>query len=45
LYSYLDGSTTAGSYFLEDVDLNGTKTLHGPATAASTTAVKEWMMY
>ncbi len=45
LYSYLDGSTTAGSYFLEDVDLNGTKTLHGPVTAASTTAVKEWMMY
>jgi hypothetical protein len=44
-YSYFDDSTTAGSYYLEDIDLNGTKTLHGPATAQATTDVRDWSLF
>lgn len=34
------------SYFLEDVDFNGTRTVHGPATtAAVTSAAVDWHQY
>ena len=34
-YSFLDKGLAAGTYYyqLEDVDLNGTTTLHGPVSA------------
>jgi uncharacterized repeat protein (TIGR01451 family) len=34
-YSWIDSSPSSGSgsYWLEDVDVNGTRTLHGPVTA------------
>ncbi len=32
-YSWIDSSPGAGAYWLEDVDVNGTRTLHGPVTA------------
>jgi uncharacterized repeat protein (TIGR01451 family) len=34
-YAWIDSSASAGSgtYWLEDVDVNGTRTLHGPVTA------------
>jgi uncharacterized repeat protein (TIGR01451 family) len=34
-YAWIDSSPGGGSeYYLEDVDVNGTRTLHGPVTAA-----------
>jgi len=36
-YSWIDSSQNpSGTYWLEDVDTNGSRTLHGPVTAAST---------
>jgi uncharacterized repeat protein (TIGR01451 family) len=36
-YSWIDWSAGAGgAYWLEDVDVNGTRTLHGPVTAEAT---------
>lgn len=38
-YQWIDKSPTAGGlYWLEDVDLNGTRTLHGPISASAATA-------
>jgi uncharacterized repeat protein (TIGR01451 family) len=39
-YSWIDSSPAAGSgsYWLEDVDVNGTRTLHGPLTAEAATS-------
>ena len=36
-YSWIDSSSASGTgaYWLEDVDVNGTRVLHGPVTAAS----------
>jgi uncharacterized repeat protein (TIGR01451 family) len=36
-YTWIDSSSTAGtgSYWLEDVDVNGTRTLHGPVSPAA----------
>ncbi|MEO8376144.1 MAG: hypothetical protein ABI579_00605 [Candidatus Sumerlaeota bacterium] len=46
VYTQTDSSAMTGSYFLEDVDLNGTKTLHGPVTASLATAgLKDWTVY
>lgn len=38
-YSWIDSSPAAGSaqYWLEDVDINGTRTLHGPVAANAAT--------
>ena len=38
-YSWIDSSANAGSgpYWLEDVDVNGTRILHGPASPAAST--------
>jgi uncharacterized repeat protein (TIGR01451 family) len=38
-YSWIDSSTGSGSgaYWLEDVDVNGTRALHGPVTAEAAT--------
>ncbi|MEO8376880.1 MAG: integrin alpha [Candidatus Sumerlaeota bacterium] len=48
-YAFIDAhalrSGEARQYFLEDVDLNGTKTLHGPVTAGNLTAVQNWEMF
>ncbi|MEO8377640.1 MAG: hypothetical protein ABI579_08205, partial [Candidatus Sumerlaeota bacterium] len=48
-YSFIDSaalrSGQSRQYFLEDVDLNGTKTLHGPVTAGNATAVQDWNMF
>jgi uncharacterized repeat protein (TIGR01451 family) len=39
-YSWIDSSPAAGSgsYWLEDVDVNGTRTQHGPVTAEAATS-------
>jgi uncharacterized repeat protein (TIGR01451 family) len=38
-YSWIDSSPSAGgSYWLEDVDTNGTRTLHGPVAAEAATS-------
>ncbi|MFZ0417401.1 MAG: C25 family cysteine peptidase [Candidatus Sulfotelmatobacter sp.] len=39
-YTWIDSSTGAGtgSYWLEDVDVNGTRVLHGPISATSSTS-------
>lgn len=44
-YRFLDAGITGGTYYLEDVDFNGTKTLHGPVTASSTTTIGDWTVY
>lgn len=39
-YSWVDSSSSAGggSYWLEDVDVNGTRTMHGPVSVDSSTS-------
>jgi uncharacterized repeat protein (TIGR01451 family) len=38
-YAWIDSSsTTGGTYWLEDMDVNGTRALHGPVTADATTS-------
>ena len=39
-YTWIDSSSSAGNgaYWLEDVDVNGTRVLHGPVTAEATSA-------
>jgi uncharacterized repeat protein (TIGR01451 family) len=39
-YSWIDSSSTSGSgaYWVEDVDVNGTRTMHGPVTVEASTA-------
>jgi uncharacterized repeat protein (TIGR01451 family) len=39
-YTWIDSSSASGTgaYWLEDVDVNGTRTLHGPVTAEATTS-------
>jgi uncharacterized repeat protein (TIGR01451 family) len=41
-YTWIDSSTGAGtgSYWLEDVDVNGTRALHGPISATSSTSTQ-----
>jgi uncharacterized repeat protein (TIGR01451 family) len=40
IYTWIDSSASAGSgsYWLEDVDTNGTRTLHGPVSAEAATS-------
>jgi hypothetical protein len=42
-YAWIDPSApgSGATYWLEDVDVNGTRTMHGPVTAAGTQAVFE----
>jgi uncharacterized repeat protein (TIGR01451 family) len=42
-YAWIDSSTAAGngSYWLEDVDVSGTRTLHGPVSAAAASSPNE----
>jgi uncharacterized repeat protein (TIGR01451 family) len=42
-YAWIDSSVSAGSgsYWLEDIDVNGTRVLHGPISASHFTSV-EW---
>ena len=44
-YSFTDTANTDGSYFLEDIDLNGTRTLHGPVSASAVSDVKDWSLF
>jgi len=44
-YSYLVEGATSGTYYLEDVDLTGTKTLHGPVTASGSSSVSNWELF
>ncbi len=44
-YSYFDDTSTITTYFLEDVDLSGTKTLHGPIAISSSTSTRDWVLY
>lgn len=45
-YSYWDSASQTGSYYLEDVDLSGTKTLHGPVvTTSSTSSLADWTAF
>ncbi len=48
-YQLLDEADLANGeirgYYLEDIDLNGTRTLHGPFTTSGSAAVPGWMMY
>jgi uncharacterized repeat protein (TIGR01451 family) len=41
-YAWIDSSTGsgAGAYWLEDVDVNGTRALHGPVTAEAATSLQ-----
>ncbi len=41
-YSWIDSSTGSGSgaYWLEDVDVNGTRTLHGPVNVEAVTSLQ-----
>ncbi|MEO8377718.1 MAG: hypothetical protein ABI579_08600, partial [Candidatus Sumerlaeota bacterium] len=49
VYSYIDANALRSGelrqYYLEDVDLNGTKTLHGPFSANNSTAVQDWNLF
>jgi uncharacterized repeat protein (TIGR01451 family) len=42
-YAWIDSSSGAGNgaYWLEDVDVNGTRTMHGPVTADSSQSTEE----
>jgi len=44
-YAWIDSSTNSGTgpYWLEDVDVNGTRVLHGPVTLASSQSGSEAM--
>jgi uncharacterized repeat protein (TIGR01451 family) len=42
-YSWIDSSSNSGNgaYWLEDVDVNGARTMHGPVTASAATSESE----
>jgi uncharacterized repeat protein (TIGR01451 family) len=36
-YTWIDSAPTSAAYWLEDVDVNGARTMHGPVTASAAT--------
>jgi hypothetical protein len=44
-YSFLHGNAQGGWYYIEDIDLNGKSSLHGPFSLKLATQTEDWQLF